>query len=1008
MTDIPLRWVGTDATGSAAASAKKNIESVGKAAGTSQGGVQGLDKAIGQMSGGLSGLGAIIGVGAIAALAGQAAGAVVEMAKASEASSMLRSSFDGLATTAGTTGSAIMASMKQASGGAISEYNLMLSANKAMMLGVASSGEEMAKLLEIATTRGRAMGLSTQQAFDNLVTGLGRGSALILDNLGIIVDADSVNKEYAASIGKTVAQLTEQEKKQALVNRTLQEATGKTAVVASSYERMAASMADMKVELGDLFAPALAATANLIADAIGAINDRIDIGVVAENAKQFDAAGSQVMQAWGAYRQQYEAELAKWNKASESFQLMYPGKDVGEFKPNLPDMPGSDNKLGMYWVTLKGQVEAYNEAAKKVGAPQFDLELMKRAQWETTETTHAINDLAEAQAKMAADLAAQYAAVAPLQAAYRGYAAMLGSVAQASASAGLSTGHTAQLVAQAAAQYDILVSKTTTAASTADELAAAQANAASQVASAMDRSVAALAAQEAAALASRASVANLHGAQVMASESATGLGVSLNFVRDAGWGAKSGIDAAGVAAVNAQSGFYGLVNAAVAASQAMRQAMMDSASNKLQGAYMGAVGTLGGARAYNQYQDAQKAQDAYAKRLDALGVPTEKAAFLLEEFNARVSDAVSTEVNATGASGRAAAGAAALAQKASGAAGKLADVASKAGDLSGKLQGILDQIPGLTGTSDVTEQQMADAKLGVPQNFADDYLRRLTDEVMNGVDWEGVDIGDAASRAGIDQSLPKETILAMFKSMWADSSLFANPANLDLINMDAVKSGITQQNNAASGKANIMALFGIGEDATVAAVAGLGLEIQSGLAQFLTDNGMADAGAKLAAAIGTGVTGAGIDLGGGLNTWSDSDAAASAAATVGSKLSPLLSAQTIITPTIAMPVLPGTLPNGGSAGPGGSDVAGGASASGWLGLPHNAAGTSWFGGGYSVVGEHGAELARLAPGAIYNARDTRRMIGGGVTVNAVINNNIDQARFERMLRDVLRKGSVRA
>ena len=27
------------------------------------------------------------------------------------------------------------------------------------------------------------------------------------------------------------------------------------------------------------------------------------------------------------------------------------------------------------------------------------------------------------------------------------------------------------------------------------------------------------------------------------------------------------------------------------------------------------------------------------------------------------------------------------------------------------------------------------AELGVPQNFADDYLRRLSDEVLNGVDW---------------------------------------------------------------------------------------------------------------------------------------------------------------------------------------------------------------------------------------------------------------------------------
>ncbi len=42
MTDIPLRWVGTDATGAAASSVKKNIDSVGKAATGAQGGGKGV------------------------------------------------------------------------------------------------------------------------------------------------------------------------------------------------------------------------------------------------------------------------------------------------------------------------------------------------------------------------------------------------------------------------------------------------------------------------------------------------------------------------------------------------------------------------------------------------------------------------------------------------------------------------------------------------------------------------------------------------------------------------------------------------------------------------------------------------------------------------------------------------------------------------------------------------------------------------------------------------------
>ena len=41
----------------------------------------------------------------------------------------------------------------------ISDADLILSANKAMLLGVADSADEMASLLEMARARGQAMGL---------------------------------------------------------------------------------------------------------------------------------------------------------------------------------------------------------------------------------------------------------------------------------------------------------------------------------------------------------------------------------------------------------------------------------------------------------------------------------------------------------------------------------------------------------------------------------------------------------------------------------------------------------------------------------------------------------------------------------------------------------------------------------------------------------------------------------------------------------------------------------
>lgn len=140
--------------------------------------------------------------------------------------------------------------------------------------------------------------------------------------------------------------------------------------------------------------------------------------------------------------------------------------------------------------------------------------------------------------------------------------------------------------------------------------------------------------------------------------------------------------------------------------------------------------------------------------------------------------------------------------------------------------------PGLFGTSEVTQEQMDMAAVGIPQNFADDYLRRLTDEVLNGVDWEGVDIGDAATRAGIDPNLPKEMILQLFKKAWSDSSLFADAQNLDLINQDAVRAYAEQLQNQAMGEQNILQLFGITPEGAAAGAS----SAMGSVAQSLTDN----------------------------------------------------------------------------------------------------------------------------------------------------------------------------
>ena len=117
----------------------------------------------------------------------------------------------------------IMDSVRTASLGMVSDADIMQASSRALMLGVGDSAAQMGQLMEVAAMRGRAMGISTTQAFNDIVTGVGRMSPLILDNLGIVTGGQKTFDAYAASIGKVAEALTDAEKKQALINKAIED-----------------------------------------------------------------------------------------------------------------------------------------------------------------------------------------------------------------------------------------------------------------------------------------------------------------------------------------------------------------------------------------------------------------------------------------------------------------------------------------------------------------------------------------------------------------------------------------------------------------------------------------------------------------------------------------------------------------------------------------------------------------------------------------------------------------
>lgn len=229
-------------------------------AGFDLGGLERVAGTLGSMLGG-GGLGALLGGAGIGAgviglgLAGNA------MAEAGAKAQALEASFETMAESAEDSASVMLQAMQTASGGTIANSDLILAANRAMSYGVANSASEMQSLIQLALTQSQKMGITATQAFNDLVTGVGRLSPMILDNLGVVVKAEDAYATYAASVGKAADALNQTEQRQAFLNAMLaaapDSAAGATSAIesnAGSWSRWDASVKNLGESLGEMLA----------------------------------------------------------------------------------------------------------------------------------------------------------------------------------------------------------------------------------------------------------------------------------------------------------------------------------------------------------------------------------------------------------------------------------------------------------------------------------------------------------------------------------------------------------------------------------------------------------------------------------------------------------------------------------------------------------------------------------------------------------------------------------
>tara|TARA_E500000331_G_scaffold170354_1_gene164755 strand:+ start:83 stop:2113 length:2031 start_codon:yes stop_codon:yes gene_type:complete len=201
--------------------------------------------------------------------------------------------------------------LKEATDGTVSQFDLFQQANNAMILGVTKNSDEMSEMFDMAQRLGAALGRDTASSIESLVTGIGRQSRLMLDNIGIIVKSEEAYEDYAAKLGKTASSLTDAEKKQAFMNATLEAAREKLQTLPEEvlttdqkFQALAAAFTDAGVAIGEGFLPVV----EPLTSALTAIAE----GVTPERVKAFSTViGVTLVGALILYRKQLEKVILR-------------------------------------------------------------------------------------------------------------------------------------------------------------------------------------------------------------------------------------------------------------------------------------------------------------------------------------------------------------------------------------------------------------------------------------------------------------------------------------------------------------------------------------------------------------------------------------------------------------------------------------------------------------------------------------------------------------------------
>lgn len=163
----------------------------------------------------LAAVAAVVALGAAFISLGQRGAELVPLAE----------SFDRLTASVGISSQALLVDLRKAANGTVSDFDLIKRANLALVGSTGEFGKEfgqkLPQVLAAARAASKATGQDVDFLFQSLVSGIKRASPMLIDNTGIVLKLGEANEALAKKLGKSVEQLSSEEKQIATLNATV-------------------------------------------------------------------------------------------------------------------------------------------------------------------------------------------------------------------------------------------------------------------------------------------------------------------------------------------------------------------------------------------------------------------------------------------------------------------------------------------------------------------------------------------------------------------------------------------------------------------------------------------------------------------------------------------------------------------------------------------------------------------------------------------------------------------